>query len=373
MFNMRIPSNVLNFAAGEKNMAPYIMFRDYWNHYRSNGGAKNVEFSKVDDKGNPISFEEKEALMNAAFKREIARVAGVNFADFPLEAYATNPQVNWATFAIVSAMVDMILPESIIETTGLYTDVRVIPWGDSASFEIKPRDLFVVSKAGHAKRTSEVKKQFNGQVNILPEMRELSTQVSLYKVLAGTESLADFTAKVVRSMETQLTVDAYNAFATAMAALPSTTTTGLQVSGYSQASLVRLCQQVGAWNQGAKPIVVGTQLALVSVLPDDANYRYTLNDEFVSLGYIKTAFGYDVMCLPQVADITTPFGTVISNSYLWIVSPSSQKILKLVLEGSTLSNTTAPFQNANLTQSTTIYKSWGLGVATNAVAGIITL
>jgi hypothetical protein len=45
-----------------------------------------------------------------------------------------------------------------------------------------------------------------------------------------------------------------------------------------------------------------------------------------------------------------------------VVSPSAQKILKLVIEGSTMSTVDQPFANANLTQAATIYKSWGTAV-----------
>lgn len=368
-----VPSNVLAFAS-EKNLQPYMQFRDYYNHYRSAIlGAKNLDFSTVDDKGQTLSFTEKESLMNASLKREIMRVAGIgNFDQFALEQWVTNPMLNWAAFAVVSAMIDMILPETIIDSIGLYTDVRTIGWGDSALFDVESRDLFVVSKAGRNQRSTQVHKQYKGTVSIVPENHELTVAVSLYKVLAGSESLAEFVTKMVRSMETQVTLDAYNAFVTAMAALPSTATTGLQVAGYTQASLVRLCQQVQAWTN-QKPVVVGTQLALVNVLPDDANYRYELESEYVKLGYIRTAFGFDVMALPQLADWTTPWATAISNSYLWILAPSSQKILKLVLEGSTMANTDSVFQNANLMQRSTLMKSWGVGVATNSTAGVITL
>jgi hypothetical protein len=370
---MKVPTNVLAFAS-EKNLAPYLMFHDYYNQYRATNNGAKVEFSTVDDKGQPISFAEKEALMNAALKREILRVSGVqNFTDFPLETWVTNPMLSWATFAVVSAMIDMILPESIIDTIGVYSDVRTIGWGDTSIFDVEPRDLFVVSKAGKGQRSTEIHKQYKGTISIVPAMRELTVAVSLYKVLAGAESLATFVSKVVRSMETQLSLDAYNAFAAGMAALPTTATTGLQVAGYSQASLVRLCQQVTAWNQGSKAIIMGTQLALVNVLPDDANYRYFLEDEYMKLGYVKTAFGYDVLALPQVADLTTPFGTVLANERLWILSPASQKLIKVVLEGSTLSNTDSTFTNANLLQKSTMWKSWGVGIATNAIAGIITL
>lgn len=369
----KIVSNVLNFA-GVENIGVYEMFRDYWNHYRYINGETKATYEDKRKDGSTISFAEKEQKMNEALMREIIRVSGVSkFDNLPLEQWASNPMVKWASFAVVSAMVDMIIPESIIDTIGVYTDVRTIGWGDSAAFDIKPRDLFVVSKAGRAQRQAEIKKQFTGQVTIVPEMRQITVGVSLYKVLAGLESLAEFTAKAVRSMETAMTLDAYNTFAAAMDAVPNTATTGLRVAGYTQEALVSMAQRVSAWNGGAKAVIMGTQLALMNVLPDDANYRYMLQDEYVKLGYIKTAFGYDMMVLPQVVDISTPWGTVISNDRLWVVSPSSQKLLKLVLEGSTLSTADQPYANANLTQQATLWKSWGVGVATNAVAGVISL
>jgi hypothetical protein len=369
---MKIPANVLNFAT-EKNSGVYTQFVDYYNQYRSMNGAKNVSFSTVDDTGKSISFDEKEHLMDVNLRKEIIRVSGFqNVADFTPEQWVTHPNVGWATFAVISGMIDMILPQTIIDSIGIYSDVRAIGWGDTASFDVEPRDLFVVSRAGRRQKSTEIHKQFRGTVVVNCDMHELTVAVSLMRVMAGQESLANFVSKVVRSMETAVTLDVYNLFATTMAALSSTTTTGLNVSGYSQDSLVRLCEQVQSWS-GAQPIIVGTQRALVNVLPDDTNYRYTLDSEYVKLGYIKTAFGYDVMRLPQVANITTPWGVKIANDRLFILAPSSQKIVKLVLEGSTLSNTDSVYENSNLLQKSTLFKSWGVGVATNVTAGIITL
>jgi hypothetical protein len=171
-----------------------------------------------------------------------------------------------------------------------------------------------------------------------------------------------------------MTVDVYNTFATAMAALPaSPANTALRVSGYSQADLVDLATKVTAFNAGQKAIVMGTRKALLNVLPDDANYRYMLESEYVKLGYVRTINNYDVMPLEQVADWENPFALKLDDTKLWIVSPSSQKLVKLCLEGSTLSNTTAPFDNADLTQSTTLTKSYGQAIATNSVAATIEL
>jgi hypothetical protein len=197
--------------------------------------------------------------------------------------------------------------------------------------------------------------------------------VSLMKVLAGKESLAEFVMKMVRSFETQLSYDVYDAFRTALDAVDSTASTGLKVTGFSETEFIRLSQTVAAWNGGVRPIAIGTQLALANVIPYNANYRYDLQSDFVRLGYISNFKGTDVMVLPQVADWTTPFGLKLTNERIWIVSPSSDKIIKLVLEGSTLAYQSDVYANANLVQTATMYKSWGTGVATSQVAACITL
>ena len=343
-------------------------FTDYWNHHLAVDEKKTVEYDKT------RSFSEKEDLLNKAIRKEIIKRANVPYAaEDNVDQWFTHPNVIHETFAVINSLVDMILPDSIIDTIGLYAETRVGPWGDNFSFDIEPRDLFTVSKSGKAQKTTEVHKQYRGQVTITPEMHELTVGVSMYSVLSGKESLANLVSKAIRSIETQLTLDAYDAFATAMSALSDTAMTGLRIAGYTQANLIRLCEQIGAWSLGAKPVVVGTSTALLNVLPDDANYRYTLSDPYVTLGYIPTINGYDVMRLPQVADLSTFAALKIANDRLWILAPSSQKIVKVCLEGNTLSNTTGVFENSDLTQTTTLMKSWGLGIATNAMAAVITL
>ena len=267
----------------------------------------------------------------------------------------------------------MILPEVMIDSIGMYSDVRTIGWGDSAAFDIKPRDLFVVSKAGRAKRTTELHKQFEGQVTLIPEPRQIAVTVSLYRVLSNKESLAEFVMKAVRSMESQLTVDTYNTFATAMNALDNTAGTGLRTAGFTQAEFVRLSQTVRAWNGGANPIAIGTQAALANILPADANYRYDLSSDYVKMGYIRNFQQTDILMLPQVATWETPFDLRLADNRIWIVSPSAQKLVKVVLEGSTLAYTDDVYKNANLLQNSNLVKSWATGIATNAVAATIEL
>jgi len=109
------------------------------------------------------------------------------------------------------------------------------------------------------------------------------------------------------------------------------------------------------------------------LLPSDPNYRYTLDSDYVKLGYVKDYYGADVIALPQKADWQTPYKTLINNNVLYVLSPASQKPVQLAIEGETLSIADDTYQNANLTQQITFKKMWGVDVASNATYGLIDL
>lgn len=362
----KLPSNVLAFAAGDPSL--FIEMADYWNHFRSEQTGRKYAFEAG------VTLQEKEKLLNEHLIREIGKRAGVDFTSAPLEQLVTHPMVAWAAGMLVSQLVDAILPETLIDSIGAYSEIRTLGYGETAVFDINSRDLFPVSRAGRlGMREAEVHKAYQGQVVLNPEYRTMTVGVQLFRVLTGQESLANFVMKALRSIETEMTKDVYDAFAAAMVALSTTASTGLRVTGYTQQDMVKLAQKVSAFNGGAAPIMLGTKVALSQVFPDDANYRYTLDDTQVRLGYIRNISGINTFEIPQVANWASPFSTYISDSYLWLVAPGVDKIVKVVLGGAMVSNTNGTFDNATLTQNTTMTKAWKAGVVTSAVAGEIDL
>ena len=78
----------------------FVMFSDYWKHYQKNENlvkeGKTVEFDTS------ISFDEKEAKMNAALKKAIIRRSGINYAnESNLGSWFSHPLVVHETFAII--------------------------------------------------------------------------------------------------------------------------------------------------------------------------------------------------------------------------------------------------------------------------------
>ena len=80
------------------------------------------------------------------------------------------------------------------------------------------------------------------------------------------------------------------------------------------------------------------------------------------------------MVLPQVATGDySKYSLALDDKKIYVVSPSTDKLVKCVLEGSQLSNGNNYYDNANLTSNTTINKSWVCEFVSNATAAMIKL
>lgn len=362
----KLTNSILTFTAGsEERRSAYKDFVEYFNTYKNKKSANEagVSFSEMNDK------------MLEFFTDEIIKMSGKNPSDFvDLAVYCGFPDVKQAAFAVVGMIIDLIIPDVLVNDLGYIAEIRSGAWGDSLQVTLQPRDLFIVSKGGRNRRTYDITRQYKGEKTLLAEPRGISVGLSLYDVLTGKASLAEFVSKAVLSIETQMKYDIYDAFASYMNALPNTAGDGqLRVAGYTQATAVALAQKVQAWNGGSRAVFLGTKLALSNILPASTNYRFMLGDEYVKLGHLRDFFGFDCIELEQIADFTKEFAVKLDDKKIYIVSPGVDKIVKVFIEGGTTSYTSEPYANANLQQEATLYKSYGVGAFGSAIAGIIEL
>lgn len=358
----------INTASGEKAFNIIDMYKDYYRNYRVENhlNKKNFEYDKS------MSLEQKDKALGKALLAAVQKNLNMTKpAELSFENWAGQTVIKEMTFGIVSGMIDAILPETLIDDIGIYTDVRVGAFGDSFAFDVKPRELFTVSQSGHGKRTAFIQKNFKTTKTLIPVNHEVTVESSLYKVLAGKESLGDFTAKAVRSIESQMTYDCYDAMNAALtgASMPA----ALKLTGFTQDSAITLAQTVTAWNGGNKAMFVGTKNALSKIVPYNANYRYDIESEYVKIAHLQEFGGVTLMELPQIADYNNAatFGLKLSDDYVYVISPAADKLVKLGIEGSVLSYVTPINGNANLTQDATFNKSWDAQVITSAIAGSI--
>lgn len=320
------------------------------------------------------SEEEQKKLINKAFAIEVAKQSGMELPDLTnkteVRRYAMNPMVRFFANQIQDVMIDMILPETLMTGSLKYfADMKFADLGDTIKFDIKSNSLFTVSKAGNRQRTTNQQKTFRTTVTMAGVNHEITVGTTLFEILTGQAYLAEEVMKVARSIETAMLFDAYDAFTTEMNGLSG----NLAVANYSEASLITLLETVTAYNQGRKAVVIGTPLALKAVLPYNTNYRYLLDDDYVKLGHLQTFNGYDVLPMEQVANPydSTAYSLKLDDTKLYVVSPASDKIVKIGVFGGTFSHQDNSYDNANKTIENTTEKSWETAVVTNSVGGVI--
>ena len=320
------------------------------------------------------SEEEQKKLINKAFAIEVAKQSGMELPDLnnktEVRRYAMNPMVRFFANQIQDVMIDMILPETLMTGSLKYfADMKFADLGDTIKFDIKSNSLFTVSKAGNRQRTTNQQKTFRTTVTMAGVNHEITVGTTLFEILTGQAYLAEEVMKVARSIETAMLFDAYDAFTTEMNAL----TGNLAVANYSEESLITLLETVTAYNQGRKAVVIGTPLALKAVLPTNTNYRYLLDDEYVKLGHLQTFNGYDVLPMEQVANPynASAYSLKLDDTKLYVVSPASDKIVKIGVFGGTFSHQDNSYDNANKTIENTTEKSWETAVVTNSVGGVV--
>ena len=363
---MKLPNSVLTFTANdEERKNAYSKFVEYYESYMN--GKKSS--------ANGTTFEEMNSKMLKFYADEVERMSGRKMADYAdLAQYCNFSDVKESAFAIIGMITDLIIPDALFKDFGAIAEIKNGAWGDTLKVDIEPRDLLIVAKGGRARRDFDITRQFKGEKTIVPEVHAISVGISLYDVLRGAYTLAEFVRKAVMSIETQMRYDIYDSFAAAMDSLPSSSgASQLKVTGFSQDSAISLAQKVSAWNGGKQAIFLGTKLALSKILPASTNTRILLGDEYVKVGYLRDFFGVSCVELEQIADYKTEFAVKLADNKIYVLCPGTDKIVKVFIEGSTLAHNENDFANANLQQVATLYKSYGVGAFTSAIAGEIVL
>jgi len=343
---------------------------DYMAHYMAEHGRKGYTYD------NSKTFAEKDKNMNALIRSEISKRFGMSLDGDALisnQHIASNPQFRWIAMSIEDTLIDWVMPRILYEDLGVFTETHTIEYGGHFIARVKPNDLFYVSKVSNDKRTTEYQRQYDSEVSIIPEARAVTTFVNWYRVVCGLDNLAEYVMKAALSLEAQIRKDIFGAFDAAMDEIPTTPAdSALNLTGWSQDAAVRVAETVSAYNN-APAVFMGTKLALSKILPANTNFRFTLTDDYVRTGYIPDFMGYSAIELRQVADWKKPYTLALNDKKIYVVSPASQKLVHLVIEGGAHSIDRNFEDNADLTSSNTLFKRYGLGVATNAIAGVINL
>jgi hypothetical protein len=262
----------------------------------------------------------------------------------------------------------MVIPDIITEDYMSIANTTNIGYGDTAEFTIKSGDLFTVTKNGNSRRHVEVQKQYTGTKVLTPTNHTITTEVDWYRVLAGKESLADYAMKVVLSIESEIAIDIMAAIKNSFSSL----TTNFRENAFSETAFKKLASRISAANGGARTVALGTDLGLGTIMPSSDYLKMGLGETYTKVGYLPVFKNVPLFAIAQKIDWdSADYDFALDDSYIYLMSPQTQKLVQVVFEGGSLAIADAQFGTANLSQKVSLHKRWTVGLITNSKYGIM--
>ncbi len=152
----------------------------------------------------------------------------------------------------------------------------------------------------------------------------------------------------------------------------STLTANFKENAYSETAFKKLAARVGAANGGAKAVALGTELGLGTIMPTNDYLKMGLGETYSKIGYLPVFKNVPLIALAQKIDWSSEdYDFALDDSYIYMISPQTQKLVQVVFEGGSLAIADGQFGNSNLTQKVSLHKRWVVGLITNAKYGIM--
>jgi hypothetical protein len=277
-----------------------------------------LDLSKGQVSGN-FSKSQADGVLRAAFLEKI----GTDKID-----YNTYRQNKYVIFQILQETISPIINDRLEEVMGRFAEVRNIGWGDSLVFDVENHELFDVAVV--ADGTGNLRKQRidNGKMAVDVKTYGVAIYDEFYRFLAGRIDWGQLVDKVAKSYERKI-AESVNA---AIYGSYNSIDAAFKYSGtFSEDELLRVLQAVEALYGSA--MVVGTKAALAKIKPAYAGEA--TKDGYNALGYVGVFHGYDTVALTQsFKPNSTEFN--LSNTDLLILPSTSDKIVKIVTEGTAI-------------------------------------
>lgn len=348
-------------AEAKRDLIP--AWKDYVHTYRKENFSTKKTISTAK------SLSQKECLVNKMAHAEITKFSNVQSSVINDGQYVTNPMYRWAFFAVVNTLIDAILPDVVSEDFYHFSNVTTVGRGNTATFNLKSADLFEVSTNGSSRRHVNAQRQFTGTKTLTPVDHTITTQVDLYRVMAGEESLAEYAMKVILSIENEIAID----IAYAMQDSFGTLSDNFKEVGFTQDAFQELALKISSVN-GNKAIALGTEIGLSKVLPESDYLKMGLGQDYVKIGYLPVFMNTPLITLAQAIDWSSvDYDFAIDNDYIYFVSPATQKLIQVVFDDAGLTIADDIFKNGDLTQNVSLHKGWNCALITNAHHGVMKL
>lgn len=277
-------------------------------------------------------------------------------------------------FNIIEELCDQVLADGEYAKSAFYNnfvDLRNLSLGDKNEFYVENHNKLEVSELAPGNFALKRRRVDRGQSFSL-DMKVWGIKIyeELDRIISGRTDFAYLINLVLEAVDKHLSDLAESTFMSALKVLP----TGFTYNGtYDEDAIIKVAQHVQASNNGVKPRIVGTDMAIAKLQgsQDVAVQSESMKNEVNQRGIMKMWKGYECFPIAQGHKIGTFDFTMPEDELFFLVGDS--KIVKMVLEGETMIKETKDYENADNTVEYSLVYRANACVAFSNLIGHITL
>lgn len=359
-------NRLATFTEQEQNIVE--AFIDLYGHYRFENAKEGSEVKgKYRQFSTGMTFREKEEKFSKKFLETTNKYAGVALdSTFSEARIRSNPQVQWASFALIGEMIDSVVPQTVLDTFYRFAEIKSTGWGDNLIFNLPNNDLFIVTQTSNANGRGDRQRLHGTDVTLTAVNHDVTLGEDAIRILAGKVNWGEWISRIAQSIETQITVEVYNAMIGNYSSLSSSYK---ETGAFDKTRFNNLVQRVEGGNRNLSATTFGTKVALANVLTDNQYLLFGLGEEYNKMGFLPNFQGTPLFMFEQRLTPNTD-NFAISDNYLTILSTGLEKIVKIGFEGETIIREVQSNQSADRGVTYNLQKKWITGVVTAAKMGM---
>lgn len=314
--------------------------------------------AKADRKA-PVAFSHGDKSysyteLNEALRTELNSMAG------SFNSYRRN-QLD--IFELMQEVIDLVLPKKVLETYGMFAEIKTYAQGDKPTFILKlskNRAKQFITRVGLA-GIYEVFKLDKKSMEITCEAYGGAAQIGLEEFLDGAVDLGELLDIVLTGLDESVYREIAKALKAVREQLPAANKESTNT--FDEAKFDSLLTVARAYGE---PVIYANLELAAKIVPAEGWVSQGMMDQRNSQGYVGVYKGSKVIILPQSFEDETNTTKVIDPSFAYIIpTGGNDKPVKIAFEGQAIVDEA---KNHDQSREIQIYKKFGVAtIVTNNI------
>lgn len=277
-------------------------------------------------------------------------------------------------YDVINSVLTTVIPAVTTTFLGRIAEVRSVPFGDSARFDIESNEIFQVSRSATGNPYGANQRKYTKTVTVNPYDTNITFDTDWYQMSSGIFNFGKNFYRASAGYAHFFTALAYQKFKELINTVPA----AYKLSGWGDKAAREVLAAVQSANNNVPVSLFGTKVALGSVVPESDFMKFGISEEWTVRGYIGAWAGYPLveamnLINPLTINEATNRDFLIDNSKIWILPMTGRKPVKIVFEGSMFNIHKSVVDTGDMTERASLHYRVGVEAIYDQIYGEIEL